>query len=199
MQGMDVIDGNWIKARLADRHGAKKALADAVGIDTHKLAKILNGTRRVQAHEIPRIMDFFRGTQDGFKDSAAPFAGAPFADEVSANDRIRDLAATICPNVRRPFLYQARRSELAAGIVSGDFLVMSHGAESGDDILVIVSLPGDAWSGTNELRRCAAGMLLSLDPWSGAPPLHIDTSDAAVVGTVRAVIRAPEVEKISSG
>ena len=62
---MDVIDGKWIKAHLTGRHGEQAELAAHVRISQDKLAKILSGQRRVQATEIPLILSFFAGTQDG--------------------------------------------------------------------------------------------------------------------------------------
>lgn len=56
---MDVIDANWIKDRLSGEHGEQARLAEAMGIDSDKLSKILRGQRRVQAKEIPGAISFF--------------------------------------------------------------------------------------------------------------------------------------------
>lgn len=56
---MDVIDGKWIAARLGKSRGAKAALADAMGVGQDVVSKILNGKRRVQPEEIPRVLAYF--------------------------------------------------------------------------------------------------------------------------------------------
>ena len=61
---MEVIDGQWISARLSGRHGEKAKLAAAIGISPHKLAKILSGERKVQAEEIPKVMTHFGAAPD---------------------------------------------------------------------------------------------------------------------------------------
>lgn len=61
---MEVIDGQWISARLTGRHGEKAKLAAAIGLSPHKLAKILSGERKVQAEEVPKIMAYFGEGED---------------------------------------------------------------------------------------------------------------------------------------
>lgn len=56
---MDVIDGKWILARLTGARGEKSALAEAMGIPTHMLSKVLKGERRVQPEEIPKVIAYF--------------------------------------------------------------------------------------------------------------------------------------------
>lgn len=57
---MDVIDGEWIKARLGTGRGSKADLARAMGVRPDVVSKILNGTRRVQPREIPKVVAYFR-------------------------------------------------------------------------------------------------------------------------------------------
>lgn len=56
---MDVIDGDWIKARLTGRRGEQSRLAEYIGITKDQMTKTLSGTRRVQPHEIPKVIAFF--------------------------------------------------------------------------------------------------------------------------------------------
>jgi transcriptional regulator with XRE-family HTH domain len=56
---MDVIDGNWIKARLSGRRGEQSELARFVGINPDQLTKVLAGRRNVQPAEAPRVVAFF--------------------------------------------------------------------------------------------------------------------------------------------
>lgn len=62
--GMDVIDGNWIKARLKGYHGEKKALADALGVHHSIVAKIIHGKRKVSSREIPKVLAFFQMAEE---------------------------------------------------------------------------------------------------------------------------------------
>lgn len=57
---MDVIDGDWIRARLSGRHGEKADLARFMGVKQDIVAKILAGNRRVQPHEAPKVVEFFQ-------------------------------------------------------------------------------------------------------------------------------------------
>lgn len=56
---MDMIDADWINARLTGRHGEKTRLAVALRISKDKVTKILKGTRDVQLEEVPRLLEFF--------------------------------------------------------------------------------------------------------------------------------------------
>lgn len=58
-RGMEVVDKNWIKERIAGRRGVQAELAEAAGLTKDQLSKILAGTRKVQADEVPRIIAFF--------------------------------------------------------------------------------------------------------------------------------------------
>lgn len=62
---MDVIDGEWIKARMTGDRGEQARLAAAMGIDNDKISKVLKGLRRVQPNEIPLVLAFFG--EDGSK------------------------------------------------------------------------------------------------------------------------------------
>ncbi|WP_146111668.1 helix-turn-helix domain-containing protein [Defluviimonas denitrificans] len=56
---MEIVDGNWISARLTGARGEKKRLADHIGIRPDQLTKIITGERQVQPAEHPRILEFF--------------------------------------------------------------------------------------------------------------------------------------------
>lgn len=62
---MDVIDADWIKARLTGKRGEQARLADVLGINADKMSRIMRGKRRVQPEEIPRVLDFFGETLSG--------------------------------------------------------------------------------------------------------------------------------------
>lgn len=56
---MEVIDKDWIKARLTGRRGELAELARATGLSNDKLSKILKGDRKVQVEDVPGILNFF--------------------------------------------------------------------------------------------------------------------------------------------
>ncbi|WP_299933388.1 hypothetical protein [uncultured Pelagimonas sp.] len=59
---MDEITPEWLKARLGTDRGQKAALAEALGLSNDKVSKMLGGTRKPQAQEIPTILAFFGET-----------------------------------------------------------------------------------------------------------------------------------------
>ena len=56
---MDVIDKDWIAARLTGRRGEVADLARAMGVSLDKASKTIKGERKVQASEIPGLLSFF--------------------------------------------------------------------------------------------------------------------------------------------
>ena len=56
---METVDTKWLMARMSGKRGEKARLAEALGIGADQVAKILNGVRRVQPDEIPKLLAFF--------------------------------------------------------------------------------------------------------------------------------------------
>ena len=56
---MIIVDAEWLKARMSGKRGEKARLAEALCIGPDQVAKILNGVRRVQPEEVPRLLAFF--------------------------------------------------------------------------------------------------------------------------------------------
>jgi transcriptional regulator with XRE-family HTH domain len=56
---MDIIDGEWIRARMTGKRGEQARLAEHLGISTDKLSKTMRGQRDVQPEEIPGLLSFF--------------------------------------------------------------------------------------------------------------------------------------------
>lgn len=56
---MEHIDQDWLQRHLGSDRGVKARLAQETGISADKISKILNGTRQVQASEVPLIFKFF--------------------------------------------------------------------------------------------------------------------------------------------
>lgn len=57
--GMEHIDQDWLQHHLGSDWGSRARLAQQTGISADKISKILNGTRQVQAREVPLIYRFF--------------------------------------------------------------------------------------------------------------------------------------------
>lgn len=62
---MEAITADWLRQRLEGDRGKKAALAEALGIGKDKVSKMIAGTRKPQAEEIPRILAFFGVTSPG--------------------------------------------------------------------------------------------------------------------------------------
>ena len=56
---MEVIGAEWLRCRIGQDRGKPAALAKALGIGADKVSKMLAGTRKPQAEEIPTIIAFF--------------------------------------------------------------------------------------------------------------------------------------------
>lgn len=195
---MDVIDGLWIRARLSKRRGSQKALADAVGLTPDQLTKILNGSRQVKAHEIPKILAYFKGHQQpGLSEPATPYATPAFAELMAPSTTIDSITRAVCPGIARPFHYTATRSEPLAGILQGDILVIEHGDARTQGDLVLISIIGESGEVINELRRHMAPHLASLDLTHPQPVLPDDSQAVGIIGRVAAVLRIPELTAVS--
>jgi DNA-binding transcriptional regulator YdaS (Cro superfamily) len=62
---MQMITTEWLNERLANDRGKRAALAVALGIGPDKVSKMLSGTRKPQANEVPTILAFFGESADG--------------------------------------------------------------------------------------------------------------------------------------
>ncbi|WP_043145322.1 helix-turn-helix domain-containing protein [Mameliella alba] len=56
---MQKITPEWLKEQLDKKRGARTRLAERLGVGTDVVSKMVAGTRRPQAEEIPVILDFF--------------------------------------------------------------------------------------------------------------------------------------------
>lgn len=198
-RAMEEIDGKWIKARLPPERGARTALAQALNLEPHKITKILNGTRKVQAREIPAVLAFFsKNAPGGLSEETAAFTHAPFAEPFRPTPAIEQIAKLCCPSVKRPFYYIANRAEPLAAILPGDVLVLSHGAPTKLGALVLITRAGDNWEGSNELRRYLPPHLAALDILNPEPAIPSDGGqDQAILGEIRATLRATDLTRSS--
>ena len=56
---MEIVDTKWLTARMSGKRGEKARLAEALGIGPDQVAKILNGVRRIQPEEVPKLLAFY--------------------------------------------------------------------------------------------------------------------------------------------
>lgn len=60
---METITADWLRQRLGRDRGKKAMLAEALGLGSDKVSKMLSGARKPQAEEIPKILAFFGEAQ----------------------------------------------------------------------------------------------------------------------------------------
>lgn len=187
---MELIDAGWIKARLTQRHGELKALADATGMTSDKITKILKGERQIKSHEATRIAAFFAEKPVGFSEAAANFRSqvAP----IDATDRMRALAAALCPDLIRPEIYRVKQSAPAAGIVAGDLLVVQLGMTAQPGDLVIATIADTTLdTQTSVIRRFWPPLLVPISPDDPYQALPVDDAGqtTAILASVKALAR----------
>jgi len=185
---MDVIDGNWIKARLPKgEHGAKAALAEAMGISRDKLSKILNGQRQVQPSEIPGVLSYFAPSAaegslaPGFSESSVEAFTPKVATLAETALRLSQKAGT------HPTIYRARRDVTSAHVRRGDLLVVDLNGQPapGDLVVCTIADPDTDVAGTH-LRRWFPPWLI--DEADGVQA-GTDDGSAAILGNVLTVVR----------
>jgi transcriptional regulator with XRE-family HTH domain len=187
---MDLIDADWIKRHLSQRHGELKALADATGLSPDKITKILKGQRQIKAHEAPRIKAFFfTRPVAGFEEDAEDFRSQ--VTPMNATARIMTLASALCPNLPRPVVYRVKHNAPASGLVAGDMLVVQLGMTAQPGDLVIVTIADtDHDVQTSVIRRYWPPLLVPISPDDPFPALLADgDQSSAVVASVKAVAR----------
>lgn len=186
---MDVIDADWIRRHLTHRHGELKALADAVGIGADKITKILNGTRRVQAHEAPRIAAFFQKDRPGFAEPAQTYRAA--VTPINPTARMQTLAGALCPDIPRPEFYRVSRPAPAAGLLQGDLLIVQLGMSAVPGGLVVATIADtDTDQQVSVIRRYWPPLLVPVCVDDQAPALPADGEQSiAILATVKAMAR----------
>lgn len=92
---MEVITSKWLADHLGDDRGKRAALAEALGVTPDKVSKMLAGTRKPQAEEIPTILAFF-----GEADPSADPELAAIWRELEPSERV--------------FLLNAAKAQIAA-------------------------------------------------------------------------------------
>lgn len=188
---MQVIDGNWIKARLRDERGEKARLAEAMGISPDKVSKILKGERGVRPHEIPAVIAFFEWEQPahapmGMQEEATPFEGKP--------DEVARIAQLLAPHARHPVLYTARQTLTGLGILRGDVVVIDLNGIPRDGDIVIATLTDETSDQSRTLlRRLQEPRLIS----GGTDPAIAMTDSLASIGILGVVVGVARSASVS--
>ena len=186
---MDVIDADWIKRHLANRHGELKELADAVGLSPDKITKIIKGERQIKSHEAPRIAAFFRREEPGMADPEAAFQHQ--AAPVNLSGTVQTVAAALCPGLHKPEAYRVRHAAPGAGLLIGDLLVVELGMTADPGDLVIATIADtDRDIETTLIRRYWPPLIVPIaqdDPYPAMPASADQT--AAIVASVKAIAR----------
>lgn len=186
---MDLIDADWIKRHLTNRHGELKALADAVGLSPDKITKILKGERQIKAHEALRIAAFFRQDETGLAEGDTAYQHQ--ASPVNTSSLVQNVAAALCPSLRQPEAYRVRMAAPGAGLMTGDLLVVELGMTASPGDLVIATIADAARDiQTTLIRRYWPPLIVpvaSEDPYPALQALADQT--AAIVASVKAVAR----------
>lgn len=58
-QARPIVDPNWIKDQFENGNGTRLGLAEALGCGRDVVSKILSGTRKIKAAELPVIERYF--------------------------------------------------------------------------------------------------------------------------------------------
>lgn len=202
---MEEINADWIRRHLSGHHGEKAELAAHLGITPDKLTKVLAGQRKVQASEVPRILDFFRRTPtvlarpDDPTDADRPVLVPVYNVWASAGPgRIVDLEEHVANLAFSPrYLAEmtaARGRDLAAIRVHGDSMVPTL---LDDDIVVIdrtktsidvdglfVLRFGEALAVKRIGRGSSRGKVNLISDNEHYPPVEIERTEIEVVGRV---------------
>lgn len=195
---MDVIDGDWIKARLKNVRGEQSRLARRMGVDPDVVTKILKGHRRVQPHEMPAVVAFFQEpdptaptyTAPGMAESqAALWVPTAFKDRPQAwADQVRQFFGG---DIRHPQTLRLGQSLAHFSLLAGDVLVLDMARTPGAGELALVTVEDATGAATTQIRRYLPPWLLAGDPADTKPALR-ETDEGLhlrypVVGSFRVV------------
>jgi len=156
---MEIIDGAWITARLARHHGAKGEMADAIGMARDKLAKVLQGKRKLTPAEISRVVRYFDAVRPaiaapappGFSDEAEPFRPAPAPD--SPRGPVHSLFGHMAANPEVTHRAKVMLPELS--ICPGDQIIcdLSRAPQPGEVVMVDIADPVTNETSHHLIRR----------------------------------------------
>lgn len=195
-RGMDVIDRDWLQARMRGQRGMQARLARALGITRDQMSKVMTGVRRVQPEEIPTVLAFFADIEGR---QPQPFIAQPGLSEpavapfrVPANHTLHDLVRLVAPAAKGATFYRIRAPQPAFALNRGDILIVDLGAQPRpNDLAVITRTDPDTGAAATDMARWLPPWLIPGD--TAHQPEQIDPASqrTAILGTVRAMMRAP--------
>lgn len=202
---MDVIDGEWIRARLSDERGERARLARHLGMDGAKLAKILSGERRVQAVEIPAILSFFgegpaqlvpADAQPDDSSALVPIydvrasagLGLIPADYVPVTDQVRFameyIRRVIGVDPKRLGLITVAGDSMKPLLEDGDLVLIDFGRVSLDVEGLYVFRHGEAVQVKRMIRSARSGFVWALPANPDYPREEYPAEEITVIGRV---------------
>ena len=196
---MDVIDGQWIAARLTGRRGEKAEIARAMGISSDKLSKILSGERGIASNELPGLLSYFniglseRSWQHQVSEVEMVVMANSDASTLPSQSGLDSAIKFVSPNAEHPSPFVANKDLPSFGMMRGDLVVVDIGAraEPGDLVMTSQKDPSTGAPATMIMRW--------IDPWlvpeAGGPPIDLAHAnpEIAVIGPVRGTLRGPGV------
>jgi hypothetical protein len=84
------IDAEWIRDRLHATGKTQRALAHALELDPSAVSRLLDGARQLKAHEIPRVVDFFREPQTNDQATESGTQKETFNERLSTKEAFSD-------------------------------------------------------------------------------------------------------------
>lgn len=193
---MEVIDGSWVRAKLAERPGLQARLARATGIGQDKVSKIIANKRRVQPEEIPAILRFFEDLDRdlGTAPTAAPHGFSEpdvVAFQPASKHLVHELVRLLAPAASSITFYRTTKSMPSFGLLRDDTLIVALGAppQPGDTVIVTTVDPDTAAAETT-IARWLAPWLIWSDPQTPATILDPEGQSVAILGVVRSMVRA---------
>jgi hypothetical protein len=191
----DVINGNWIKARLTGRRGEKAELAAKLGLNPDKLSKVLTGQRRLSPEEIARVVEIFSGQAvpapeaAGFAEGdVGPYMPPP---RVKLAD-ILSICRRIAPQTEHVSLTVASRDMLGLAIRRGDFLAIDMKPEPRQGDVVVCQLEEDGEAHTVLRQYLPPFLVWRDDPTPNGVIVETDPR-IRILATVVGCFRAPQL------
>lgn len=189
---MDVIDGNWIKARLTKR-GEQAELARYLGLTPQKMSAVIKNDRRLTQQEAQGVLRFFGvkpADPEAEIETIRGFAES-LAERYTPRIRSAEEAALgwVRGRARHPEFYRITRPAPALALLRHDLVIIDINLAPASGDLVLCSL-GDAATGNvgTHVRRW-------LDPWliEGDQAVKVDPADdtVAIRGPVVGLLRGP--------
>jgi hypothetical protein len=198
---MDVIDREWISSRLSGTRGEKAALAVAMGVTRDIVTKILNGERKVQGHEVPAVLRFFRADDDSQAARVPGFAETgvvPYRADAMAGPPANAIIALFAPALAEAQVWAVARNYPAFGVQENDTIVVDPRRRAvPGDLVVAQVVDQSVGAGVTHIARHVPPYLLTGEPVIDANPMPLAgrgdlvvSTHGVVLGVARTLIKA---------